>query len=48
MRLTLLLCFLGIVGVQASTYSQNTKLNLNYKNTSIKYILDDINSTLTD
>jgi len=42
MRLTLLLCLFGVLGVQASTYSQNTKLNLNYKNTSIKQILEDV------
>ncbi|MDO9592503.1 MAG: carboxypeptidase-like regulatory domain-containing protein, partial [Erysipelotrichaceae bacterium] len=42
MRLTLLLCLFGVIGVQASTYSQNTKLNLNYKNTSIKQILEEI------
>ena len=42
MRLTLLLCLFGVFGVQASIYSQNTKINLNYKNTSIKRILEDI------
>jgi TonB-linked SusC/RagA family outer membrane protein len=44
MRLTLLLCLLGVMGVQASIYSQNTKLNLSYKNTSIKNVLNDIKS----
>ena len=42
MKITLFLCLFGIFGVQASTYSQNTKLNLDYKNTSIKQILADI------
>jgi len=44
MRLTLLMCLSMVFGVQASTYSQNTKLNLYYKNTSIKHILEDIKS----
>lgn len=44
MKITLFLCLFGIFGVQASIYSQNTKLNLNYKSTAIKQILEDIKS----
>jgi len=44
MRLTLFCFLLAVLGVQANTYSQNTKFNLKYKNTSIKQILEDIKS----
>jgi len=42
MRLTLFCFLLAVFGVQASSYSQNTRFNFKYKNTSIKQILDDI------
>jgi len=44
MRLTLFFILLAVFGVQASSYSQNTRFNFKYKNTSIKQILDDIKS----
>ncbi len=44
MRLTLFCFLLAILGVQANSYSQNTRFKLNYKNTSIKQILEDIKS----
>ncbi|MBL7966290.1 MAG: TonB-dependent receptor [Prolixibacteraceae bacterium] len=44
MRLTLFCFLLAVFGVQASSYSQNTRFNFKYKNTSIKQILDDIKS----
>ena len=44
MRLTLFCLLLAVFGVQASSYSQNTRFNFKYKNTSIKQILDDIKS----
>ena len=42
MRLTLFCFLLAVFGVQASSYSQNTRFNFKYKNTSIRQILDDI------
>ena len=44
MRLTLLCFLLAVLGVHANSYSQNTRFNLKYKNTSIKQILEDIKS----
>ena len=45
MRLTLFFVLLSVFGVLASSsYSQNSKFNLNYKNTSIRQILDDLKS----
>ena len=44
MRLTLFCFLLAVFGVQASSYSQNTRFNFKYKNTSIKQILEDIKS----
>jgi len=45
MRLTLFLVLLNVFGAYAShSYSQNLKFNLNYRNTSVKQILDDIKS----
>ncbi|MBV5311941.1 MAG: TonB-dependent receptor [Prolixibacteraceae bacterium] len=44
MRLTLFCFLLALFGVQASSYSQNTRFNFKYKNTSIKQILEDIKS----
>ncbi len=45
MRLTLFLVLLSVFGVFANTsYSQSTKFNLNYKNTSIKQIFEDLKS----
>lgn len=44
MRLTLICIVLAVLGVQANTYSQNTRFNFKYKSTSIKQIIDDIKS----
>ena len=44
MRLTLFFCLLAVFGVQANSYSQNTRFNLKYNNTPIKQILEDIKS----
>jgi TonB-linked SusC/RagA family outer membrane protein len=43
MRLTLFLVLLNVFGVYArDSFSQNTRFNLDYKNTSIKQILEDV------
>lgn len=44
MRLTLFCFLLAVFGVQANSYSQNTRFNFKYKNTTIKQILEDIQS----
>lgn len=45
MRLTLFLILLNVFGVYArDSFSQNTRFNLDYRNTSIKQILEDIKS----
>ena len=44
MRLTLFCFLLAVFGVQANSYSQNTRFNFKYRNTSIKQILEDIKS----
>ena len=44
MRLTLFCFLLAVFGVHANSYSQNTRFNFKYKDTSIKQILDDIKS----
>lgn len=45
MKLTLFFVLLNVFGAYArDSYSQNTKFNLDYKNTSIKKILEDIKS----
>ena len=40
MRLTMLLIFLGLIQVSASTYSQNTRLDIKLENASLKEIFD--------
>ncbi len=43
MRLTLFLVVMNVFGVYArDSFSQNTRFNLDYKNTSIKQILEDV------
>ncbi|SFF67652.1 TonB-linked outer membrane protein, SusC/RagA family [Sunxiuqinia elliptica] len=42
MKLTCLLLFIGLVSVAASTYSQSTKLSLNFENVTISSVLDHI------
>lgn len=42
MRLTLFCFLLAVFGVHANSYSQNTRFNFKYKDTSIKQILEDI------
>ena len=44
MRLTLFCFLLAVFGVHANSYSQNTRFNFKYKDTSIKQILEDIKS----
>ena len=44
MRLTLFCFLLAVFGVQANSYSQNTRFNFKYRNTSVKQILEDIKS----
>lgn len=40
MRLTMLLIFLGLIQVSASTYSQNTRLDIRMENATLKEIFD--------
>ena len=42
MKLSALLCFVGMIQVSASVFSQGTKLTVSYKDTSIKDVLNDI------
>ncbi len=42
MKLSALLCFIGMIQVSASVYSQGTRLTVSYKDTRIKDILNDI------
>jgi len=42
MKLTALLLFVALFQIQASTYSQNTKISLNLKNVSVGEVLDEI------
>ena len=42
MRLTILFLFVGLMQVSASLYSQNTKLNLDFHNTSVLQVLEAI------
>jgi TonB-linked SusC/RagA family outer membrane protein len=42
MRLTILFLFVGLMQVSASLYSQNTKLNLDFHNTSVLEVLEAI------
>ncbi len=42
MKLSFLLCFVGMIQVSASVYSQYTKLTFSYKDISIKEVLSDI------
>ena len=42
MRLTLFFMLIGIMGATAKSFSQQTKLKLDYKSTTIKQILNDI------
>lgn len=44
MKLTTLLLILSLVRIQASTYSQNTKLTLNVNNTSVEQLFNKIES----
>ena len=44
MKLTTLLLILSLVRIQASTYSQNTKLTLNVNNTSVEEVFNKIES----
>lgn len=44
MKLTTLLLILSLVRIQASTYSQNTKLTLNVSNTSVEQLFNKIES----
>jgi len=44
MKLTTLLLFVAIIQIQASTYSQNTKISLDVKNKSVEYVLEKIES----
>ncbi|MGM8360613.1 TonB-dependent receptor [Flavobacterium sp. ARAG 55.4] len=44
MKLTTLLLILSLVRIQASTYSQNTKLTLNVTNTSVEQLFNKIES----
>jgi TonB-linked SusC/RagA family outer membrane protein len=42
MKLSVILCFLGMMQVSASVYSQNTRISFNYKEMSVKEVLNDI------
>jgi TonB-linked SusC/RagA family outer membrane protein len=42
MKLSVFLCFLGMMQVSASVYSQNTKISFSYKDMSIKEVFNDI------
>lgn len=44
MKLTTLLLIVSLFEIQASVYSQNTKLTLDFENTSLKQIFDNIES----
>jgi len=42
MKLSVILCFLGMMQVSASVYSQNTRISFRYQDMSIKEVLNDI------
>jgi len=42
MKLSFLLCFLGMLQVSASVYSQNGKISFSYKDKTVKQVLSDI------
>jgi TonB-linked SusC/RagA family outer membrane protein len=42
MRLSIILCFMGMIQMSASVYSQNTKLTFSYNDLSVKDALNDI------
>ena len=42
MKLSVILCFLGMMQVSASVYSQNPKISFSYKDQSVKEVLNDI------
>jgi hypothetical protein len=42
MKLSVILCFLGMLQVSASVYSQNPKISFSYKDQTIKEVLNNI------
>jgi len=42
MKLSVILCFLGMMQVSASVFSQNTRISFTYKDISVKEVLNDI------
>lgn len=45
MKLSVILCFLGMMQVSASVFSQNPKISFSYKDQTIKEVLNDIEKT---
>jgi hypothetical protein len=42
MKLSVIICFLGMMQVSASVFSQNSKISFSYKDMSIKEVFNDI------
>lgn len=42
MKLSIILCFVGMIQVSASVYSQNSKMSFSYKDITVRDVLDDI------
>jgi hypothetical protein len=42
MKLSVILCFVGMMQISASVFSQNSKISLSYKDMSIKEVLNNI------
>lgn len=42
MKLSIILCFLGMIHVSASVYSQSSKMSFSYKDVSLRDVLNDI------
>jgi hypothetical protein len=48
MKLSVILCFLGMLQVSASVYSQKSKFSFSYKDQSVKEVLNDIEKNSED